>query len=83
MEAGAVLLLLFALSGTSSTLSFYGDSISFVAPRKTKDETFTVQYLKALHTFHKHVDLSGLYQTEDQNKSLHRYLHGYFTVCEV
>ncbi|KAM4593529.1 uncharacterized protein PAE49_008123 [Odontesthes bonariensis] len=44
MEAGAVLLLLFALSGTSSALSFYGDSVSFVAPRKTKDETFTVTY---------------------------------------
>ncbi|XP_072235973.1 uncharacterized protein [Leuresthes tenuis] len=63
MEAGAVLLLLFALSGTSSTLSFYGDSISFVAPRKTKDETFTVTY------YHRQNGRSDC-QNQNQNQSL-------------
>ncbi|XP_069575859.1 uncharacterized protein [Brachyistius frenatus] len=42
MEAGAVLLLLSALLGISSTLSFYGDSVSFNPPQKQKDGTFKV-----------------------------------------
>ncbi|XP_044057024.1 uncharacterized protein LOC122878364 [Siniperca chuatsi] len=44
MEAGAVLLLLFALSGIASTVSFYGGSISFMPPQKMTDGTFKVTF---------------------------------------
>ncbi|XP_040890553.1 uncharacterized protein LOC121179666 [Toxotes jaculatrix] len=44
MEAGAVLLLLFALQGTASALSFYGDSITFMPPQKRTDGTFRVTF---------------------------------------
>ncbi|GAA6222947.1 uncharacterized protein LOC108894180 isoform X2 [Lates japonicus] len=42
MESGALFLLLVALLGTASALSFYGDSISFMPPQKKKDGTFRV-----------------------------------------
>lgn len=45
MEEGTVLLLLFALLGTASALSFYGNSISFGTPKKHSDGTFEVQDL--------------------------------------
>ncbi|CAB1422149.1 unnamed protein product [Pleuronectes platessa] len=44
MEAGALVLLLLALLGSASTLSFYGDSLSFMSPKKNKDGTFTVNF---------------------------------------
>ncbi|XP_071345849.1 zona pellucida sperm-binding protein 2-like [Trachinotus anak] len=44
MEAGALLLLLSALLGTASALSFYGDSISFMPPKKEADGTFRVTF---------------------------------------
>ncbi|XP_035771425.1 uncharacterized protein LOC102789475 [Neolamprologus brichardi] len=44
MEAGVFLLLLFPLLGIGSTLSFYGDSISFMAPEKEMDGTFKVTF---------------------------------------
>ncbi|XP_069383924.1 uncharacterized protein [Paralichthys olivaceus] len=44
MEAGALVLLLLALLGSASTLSFYGDSLSFMLPKKNKDGTFMVTF---------------------------------------
>ncbi|XP_031613572.1 deleted in malignant brain tumors 1 protein-like [Oreochromis aureus] len=44
MEAGVFLLLLFPLLGIGSTLSFYGDSISFMAPEKEMGGTFKVTF---------------------------------------
>ncbi|XP_074514060.1 uncharacterized protein LOC141781957 [Sebastes fasciatus] len=44
MEAGVFLLLLFALLGISTTLDFYGDSISFMPPHKKRDGTFKVTF---------------------------------------
>ncbi|XP_030580039.1 uncharacterized protein LOC115776464 [Archocentrus centrarchus] len=44
MEAGVVLLLLFSLLGIASSLSFYGDSISFVPLQKKTDGTFKVTF---------------------------------------
>ncbi|XP_068584832.1 uncharacterized protein [Cebidichthys violaceus] len=50
MEAGALLLLLlFALLGVSSTLSFYGDSITFMPVKKKRDGTFTVTFHRRLN----------------------------------
>lgn len=51
MEEGTIFLLLFALLGTASALSFYGDSISFMAPQKNSDGTFEVQNLCNLFNF--------------------------------
>ncbi|XP_029001218.1 uncharacterized protein LOC114852760 [Betta splendens] len=44
MEEGTFLLLLFSLLGTASALSFYGDSISFMAPQKKSDGNFQVTF---------------------------------------
>ncbi|XP_041835172.1 uncharacterized protein LOC121635843 [Melanotaenia boesemani] len=44
MEAGALLLFMFTLLGASSSLSFYGDSISFMPPQRIADETFKVTF---------------------------------------
>ncbi|XP_033972660.1 uncharacterized protein LOC117471634 [Trematomus bernacchii] len=44
MEAGAFYLLLLALTGISSTLSFYGDSITFQPAHKQKDGTYKVTF---------------------------------------
>nr|XP_033495128.1 uncharacterized protein LOC117264894 [Epinephelus lanceolatus] len=44
MEAGAVALLLFALLGSSATLSFYGDSITFMPPHRNNDGTYGVTF---------------------------------------
>ncbi|KAK5874455.1 hypothetical protein PBY51_019399 [Eleginops maclovinus] len=44
MEVGAIYLLLLALSGISSTLSFYGDSLTFQPAHKQKDGTYKVTF---------------------------------------
>ncbi|KAK2853659.1 hypothetical protein Q5P01_006320 [Channa striata] len=44
MEEGLVLLLIFALVGITSAVTFYGDSISFMPPQKRSDGTFEVKF---------------------------------------
>ncbi|XP_034716059.1 uncharacterized protein LOC117936763 [Etheostoma cragini] len=44
MEAGVVVLLLFALVGISSTLNLYGDSISLMPAKSNLDGTFKVTF---------------------------------------
>ncbi|XP_078111627.1 uncharacterized protein LOC144521141 [Sander vitreus] len=88
MEAGVVVLLLFALLGISSTLSFYGDSISFMPPKKNGDGTFKVTFyhrqngrsncedqssFKCVSGVCTSLDESSVLQTDQDNTGQHRW----------
>ncbi|XP_034534932.1 uncharacterized protein LOC117809478 [Notolabrus celidotus] len=49
MEAGMIILLLFALQGAVSSANFYGDSFSLMPPEKQEDGTFQMTFYHRLN----------------------------------